>query len=178
LFGNEEVYPVKILPLHEPYLSQREEIRQTVAQLQEANICPTCHNFAHGDVYPPADERLFYEDELLLALLEDFPRNPGHSIILLKPHYEDISELPPDIGTAVYAVMHRAILALKEVFGAVKVYMCTMCDGQRNHLHFQLIPRLPGDAIRGSRLFVKERGYLAECSAEVAQLRALMGEGD
>ena len=35
-----------------------------------------------------------------------------------------------------------------------------MCDGKRNHLHFQLIPRLKNDEIIGSKLFVKERGIL------------------
>lgn len=39
---------------------------------------------------------------------------------------------------------------------AVRVYMCTMCDGLNNHCHIQLIPRYAFESI-GSKNFVKPR---------------------
>jgi len=107
----------------------------------------------------------------MACFLETYPRNLGHTIILVKPHYEDISELPTSMATEIHNIMHTAVSALKRVLMAEKVYMCTMCDGKRNHLHFQLIPRYRGDTIRGSKLFVKERLILKDCDDVVVQLK-------
>lgn len=47
--------------------------------------------------------------------------------------------------------------ALKGALGAEKVYLNTMCDGEINHLHFQLFPRYAGDAIGSSRFVLPRR---------------------
>ena len=131
-----------------------------VAKFQEEGICPTCHNMKYGDIY--VDEGLiFYEDEKIICLFEKYARFVGHTIILSKKHYEDISFMPTELGTHILKVSNKVIELLKEVLGAEKVYMCTMCDGKRNHLHFQLLPRLNGDTI-GSKNFVKKRGVIVD----------------
>ena len=127
-----------------------------------------------SNVYPSAEDRVFFENEQSICMLELYPRNPGHAIVLIKPHYEDISQLPQDIGASIFALVHRTVSALKKVTNAKKVYLYTMCDGQRNHLHFQLLPRLPGDSIRGSRLFVKERSVLTDYADDITGLRTVM----
>ncbi len=43
--------------------------------------------------------------------------------------------------------------------------MCTICDGKRNHLHFQLFPRLKGETI-GYHNFTKEEGILMDYKEE------------
>lgn len=86
-------------------------------------------------------------------------------------HYEDISELPTELGAKTFKIINKCISAIKRVLHAEKVYLCTMCDGKRNHLHFQLIPRFKGDAIQGSKLFVKERLFLQSHEGIVDQMR-------
>lgn len=136
----------------------KEEGKKKLKEIQEKNICPTCYNMKYGGIYPSYKERIIYENDKIVCFLEQYPRNPGHTIILVKNHYEDISEMPEWIGKEVMHIIPIIINALKKTINAEKVYLCTMCDGKRNHLHFQLIPRLKGDDIIGSRLFVKERG--------------------
>lgn len=165
---------MKIIPLDDTQEQERQAVLQRVNDLKKQGICPTCHHNEHSGVYPDITDQIFYEDDLTSCFLETYPRNPGHSIVLVKPHYDDISEMPPDIGAVVFAVIHQVIHALKTHFGAEKVYLCTICDGERNHLHFQLIPRLPDDALRGSRVFVKERGLPTDYADDVAVLRGLM----
>lgn len=160
-------------------LSQEEQIEHKnllakIKTLQQAAICPTCQNLETGDVYPPNDDRVFYEDDILSCFLEFFPRNPGHTIILVKPHFEDISQMPLDMSARIFTVIHFTINSLKKVIPAEKVYLCTMCDGKRNHLHFQLIPRLTGDKVTGSKLFVKERCMLINYSEAVSNLKIQM----
>ena len=127
---------------------------------QEEGICPTCRNMEFGDVYPN-EGTVFYEDDKVICLFEKYARAVGHTIILSKEHYEDISDMPIELGTHIFEVSKKIIELLKEKLGAEKVYMCTMCDGKRNHLHFQLLPRLTGDTI-GSKNFVKERGIIID----------------
>ena len=156
--------------------AERQSILKEVERLKQANICPTCHNMQTNTVYPSAEDRIFYEDEFVVCMLEQYPRNPGHAIVLMKQHYEDISELPVNLSSAIFTTIQKSIHALKAVLPAEKVYLCTMCDGKRNHLHIQLIPRLEGDAIQGSRLFVKPRGLLTDYHQTVAELRVLFDD--
>jgi len=163
-----------VRPLTQEEQIQYQNLLAKIKTLQQAGICPSCRNLEMGDVYPPNDDKIFYEDELLSCFLESFPRNPGYTIILVKPHFEDISELPLDMGAKVYPVIHAAITSLKKAIPAEKVYLCTVCDGKRNHLHFQLIPRLAGDKVTGPRLFVKERCMLIDYNEVVRNLEIQM----
>ena len=168
---------MRVSSMSEADCSERKTIMNSADGLKNKGICPTCQNFESNDVYPSNRDRSFYEDDLLDCFFERYPRNPGHTIVLVKPHYEDISGLPVGASTHVFAVIQKVIAAIKEVLGSEKVYLCTMCDGKRNHLHFQLIPRYKGDHIRGSKLFVKEREILIECTDVRNQLKAEVKAG-
>ena len=146
---------------------------ETAESLTERGICPTCYNRAHGGVFPDISAVMLYEDDLLECFLEARPRSVGHTIILLKDHYEDMSLLPDDVCAAVFAFAKKAMNVLKEVLGVEKVYLCTMCDGKVNHFHVQLIPRHKGTPI-GSRNFVKERTELAVDRKMVEKIRQLL----
>lgn len=63
----------------------------------------------------------------------------------------------------------------KEIISAEKVYMCTICDGKRNHLHFQLFPRLKGETI-GFGNFAREEGILMDYVKTVELYKEKMKE--
>jgi len=65
----------------------------------------------------------------------------------------------PDEGLIFYE--DEKVRCQFENIGAEKVYMCTICDGKRNHLHFQLLPRLKGETI-GYINFVREEGIIMD----------------
>mgnify|MGYP001809864209 FL=1 len=127
-----------------------------IEELRSKSICPTCYNFKHGGVYPDLGNRLLYEDDLLMCFFESKPRSKGHTIILVKEHYQDMSFLSDDVCSKTYIFAKKIMNILKEVMNAERVYLCTMCDGKPNHFHLQLIPRFEGTKI-GSTNFVKER---------------------
>jgi histidine triad (HIT) family protein len=85
-----------------------------------------------------------------------------------------LANMPVDVGLEAWPIVHGAVRAIKGVLNAEKVYLCSMCDGRRNHFHLQLIPRLAGDELQGSRVFVKERGILVNGSALAEALRGAM----
>lgn len=148
----------------------RELESQKVKKIQKQDLCPTCHNMKYGDIYESYENRLLFEDDKVACFLEKYPRTPGHTIILVKEHYEDISEMTDEIGAHVMRITKILVNSLKEVLDAEKVYMCTMCDGGRNHLHFQLIPR-DKNCFTGSKVFVKDRGVCAEDVDTINKLR-------
>ena len=143
---------------------------QKVKEIQKQDMCPTCHNMKYGDIYESYENRLLYEDDKVACFLEKYPRTSGHTIILVKEHYEDISEMTDEIGAHVMKVVKIITNSLKKVLEAEKVYMCTMCDGGRNHLHFQLIPR-DKNCFTGSKVFVKNRGVCVENIEIINKLR-------
>lgn len=148
----------------------REAIGARCSDLISKGRCPTCENFKAGDVYPRSGERTFYEDDKLICLLEQYPRGVGHTIVLSKEHYTDISEMPFELGCRIVRVSGAVITALKEITGAIKVYQVTMCSGDINHLHFQLIPRAAGDKM-GGQVFSMPRSVLVDDADAIAALR-------
>jgi diadenosine tetraphosphate (Ap4A) HIT family hydrolase len=148
--------------------------REVIKDYQSKGICFSCQNFITGDIFP--DEGLiFYEDEKVRCQFEKYPRATGHTIIVSRNHYEDISEMPLDLGTHILKVSEAIIKLHKEIIGAEKVYMCTICDGKRNHLHFQLLPRLKGETI-GYRNFVREEGIIMDYHDTVELYRSRLQE--
>lgn len=152
-----KLYVKHLSEIEKNWLKQRYE---KIKGFQEAGVCFTCHDFTEGDIFP--DEGLtIYEDDKIICKFEKYPRATGHTIIIAKEHYEDISEMPLELGTHILKIADAIIKLHKEILAAEKVYMCTICDGKRNHLHFQLLPRLKGETI-GYRNFVREEGIIID----------------
>jgi len=134
--------------------------REKIKGFQEKGECFSCQHFITGDIFPD-NGLIIYEDELVRCQFEKFPRATVQTIIVSKEHYEDISEMPLDLGVHILKISDVIIKLHKEILGAEKVYMCTICDGKRNHLHFQLFPRLKGEKI-GYQNFMREEGILID----------------
>jgi len=145
-------------------------MRETVQSLQEKGICPSCYNFKHGGIYSDFTGRMLYEDDMLYCFLEEKPRSVGHTIILVKEHYHDMSDVPDDVCTTVYLLAKKVMNVLKSVLEVERVYLCTMCDGKANHFHIQLIPRHPDTPI-GSINFVKKREGYVENKSYISKIR-------
>jgi len=103
------------------------------------------------------------------------PRAEGHTVIVSKAHYKDMMEIPDDLCREAFLFAKKAMNALKEVYAAESVYLCTMCDGPMNHFHLQLIPRYSHEK-RGSRNFIKERMEYKENREKLLRLREMLGQ--
>lgn len=134
-------------------------------ELRARGECYECRQLSHGDVFP--GQPVVWESDRFISVLDMFPRASGQLILVFKPHREDISALTDDEARELMTLILRHVRALKAALGAEKVYVLTMCDGTPNHLHVQLLPRLPGDPI-GGKLLNSPRHALADPS--VAEL--------
>lgn len=143
----------------------------TPAELVDMGICPTCYDRTHNhSLYGDPEERMLFENEALECLLITNPRAPGHAIISTKAHYKDTMELPDCLCREIYSLARRVMIAIKEVYGAESVYLCSMCDGPMNHFHVQMIPRYAHER-RGSGNFVKPRGRYVHNTELITALR-------
>jgi len=147
---------ILLKPQNETLYKEEIVFKKNLEECRKKGLCPTCENQKHGNIYKEDPELTLYEDEIFLVKLEQEPRRSGHTIIIIKPHYEDISEMPLRLAVPFFVLTQKIIHAQLNVLGALKSYLVTMCDGGRNHLHFQLIPRYSGET-HGKNVFVSER---------------------
>lgn len=152
---------------------ERARLGRRVEELRRQGICDSCYDLEHdGALY--GNQYLIYEDERFKIALERYPRARGHTIVLYKPHREDLSQLSDaEAGLVFGVVCVTTVRALKAALGAEKVYLNTMCDGAINHLHLQLFPRYAGERI-GSTRFVAPRGPIADGDDTVRRIRAAL----
>jgi histidine triad (HIT) family protein len=93
-----------------------------------------------------------YEDENFFAILDINPASSGHTLVIPKAHYPDFTETPDE-------VIAEAAKVIKKV--SAKLCAALNADGfnllQNNgeaagqtvkHIHFHIIPRKNGDAIK------------------------------
>lgn len=126
-------------------------------QLTDMGICPTCFDRATNKSLYGDDSKLkTYEDDDIECLFVPNPRAKGHIMISTKEHYHDMAEAPDYINEKIIRFSKAYMNIIKQVYGCVRVYMCTMADGPMNHYHIQLIPRYDFEE-RGSTNFVKPR---------------------
>lgn len=127
------------------------------AELTDMGVCPTCFDRAtNHSLYGDDSNLKTYEDEDIECLFVPNPRAVGHMMISTKAHYHDMAEAPDSINEKIVRFSKAYMNIIKEVYGCVRVYLCTMADGPMNHYHIQLIPRY-ADEKRGSENFVKPR---------------------
>lgn len=146
----------------------------SVAELVDSGICPTCYDKEHGGcVFGDNESRTIYANDKFSCILIDNPRAVGHAIITSNDHYKDMMDIPDDLCTEVFVFAKKAMNAIKAIYGAESVYLCTMCDGPMNHFHVQLIPRYDFEK-RGSKNFVKERMVYVEDKEKLQMLKDLL----
>lgn len=143
----------------------------SAADLVDMGVCPTCYDKANGGcIYGDQTERILFENDHFVCLLISNPRTAGHSIISTKQHYKDMMELPDELCREIFSFARQAMIAIKAIYQAESVYLCTMCDGPMNHFHLQMIPRYSNEP-RGSANFVKKRCDYVHDPYIVNQLR-------
>ena len=144
------------------------------ADLTDSGICPTCFDRENGNVlYGDNTDKIIYEDENFECFLVGNPRANGHTAISTKKHFKDMMEADDKMIREIYVLAKKLMIAIREVYNAESVYLCTMCDGPMNHFHVQLIPRYSFEK-RGSDNFKKDRFPYQEDKGRTLQLRKKM----
>lgn len=112
-----------------------------------------------GDI--PAN--ILYEDDHCLAILDAFPAQEGHSLIIPKAHHENLLELPTDLAKQIMAASQKIAAAIIKAL-EVQSFNVLQNNGHQAgqevmHYHMHLIPRYPGRGNRGSAEALHPSGY-------------------
>ena len=86
-----------------------------------------------------------YEDEDFRAILDMGPATKGHTLILPKKHYKDVTELDPEVASKVLGVASKIGVSMKEHLGCSGFNLVQnngISAGQTVfHFHMHVIPR-------------------------------------
>ncbi len=93
-----------------------------------------------------------FEDERTLAFMDVMPQGDGHTLVIPKARARTLLDLPPDDLAALMPRVQRIAAAVKAAFDAdgLTLFQFNEPAGGQTvfHLHFHLVPRFVGVALR------------------------------
>jgi histidine triad (HIT) family protein len=92
------------------------------------------------------------ETDQAIAFLDINPVNLGHLLLIPKAHHGTLADLPDDLSAHLGSLLPRlcrAVKATAEVENLNVIANSGAVAGQTvDHVHWHVIPRFPGDAVR------------------------------
>jgi len=92
-----------------------------------------------------------YEDEEFKAILDRFPANEGHVLILPKEHSANIFEIDPQLAGRLFTLATKIAREMKHTLGFEHMNVMqnngTVAGQTVYHFHLHLIPRYENDGI-------------------------------
>ena len=90
-----------------------------------------------------------YEDDKYVAFLDINPVNKGHTLVIPKEHYEDITRLPSNLNHSYMDVIKKVGLAVQQSLD-LEGFNIIINTGKPAgqviyHVHCHIIPRVDGD---------------------------------
>lgn len=92
-----------------------------------------------------------YEDDRVFAIMDIFPWNQGHTLVIPRTHAATIFDISPEDAAAVAEAARRMAPAIREAVGAEGLNLL-QSNGraawqQVDHFHLHLIPRWENDGL-------------------------------
>jgi len=120
-----------------------------------------------------APARRVYENESVLAFLDINPISVGHTLVIPKPHFVNVYDLPDEQFARIVAVTRKLVLHYRTAIGAQSVNLLHSAGRPARqdvfHFHLHIIPRYEND---GLHLGYRPRaGNLEDPDAVLARLR-------
>lgn len=92
-----------------------------------------------------------YENEEFKVILDRFPTNIGHVLILTKQHVANIFELDPEVGARLFRLAVQIAGVMKKALGFENMNVIQnngLIAGQTiSHFHLHLVPRYENDKV-------------------------------
>ena len=110
--------------------------------------CLFCRVIEHPD--DPDAELVVWRGDDAIVMLNKFPYNPGHAMVVPRLHVPTLEDLDDDASTALMGALRRTLKALREVMTPhgfnVGANIGTVSGaGIPDHVHLHAVPRWNGD---------------------------------
>jgi diadenosine tetraphosphate (Ap4A) HIT family hydrolase len=121
--------------------------------------CFICRIVERDPEYP---HDLVYEDDVVIAFLDKYPRLYGWILVAPREHREQVTG---DFAIEAYLALQRRLYAISEAvrqeLGAERIYLLALGSNQGNaHVHWHVIPLPPGVPYLQQQLGVFREGIL------------------
>jgi len=120
-----------------------------------------------------------HEDELTLAFMDIGQVNPGHVLVAVKPHIENIFGLNDELAAAVFQTAAHVARAVKKAYmpEGISLYQANgPAAGQTvSHFHLHLVPRYANDGMHIS--WPARNPPREQLEADGAKIRNAMSAG-
>jgi histidine triad (HIT) family protein len=117
-----------------------------------------------------------YEDEATIAFMDLGQLNPGHTLVAVKRHADNLLELTADEAAAAMRTAHRVAQAVNKAFQppGLTLLQCNGKEGDQTvfHFHLHVLPRWGNDGIGLS--WPRKDPARETLESYAAQLRAAM----
>jgi len=138
--------------------------------------CPFCQLLCgKEDTVYSRQSDIVYQNEAVTALISShfWTNNHGNVIIIPNRHYENIYDLPDELGGQVFATARRVAIAMK------KAYACKGTSTRQHnepagnqdvfHFHFHVFPRYSGDQLYTSQRFLAQPAERAQYAKKLRE---------
>ncbi len=85
------------------------------------------------------DEDIVFENDKFIAFLDMYPPTKGYTILAIKSHIEDISELSENEYLEFQKILFQISKAIKKTFNPKRICLLNS-GGLLTHWHFHIIP--------------------------------------
>ena len=114
-----------------------------------------------------------YEDEHTVAFIDVMPQAPGHTLVLPKSPSRNLLDADPSVLPNLITTVQKVAVAIQEAFDADGVYIAQFNEpaaGQTVfHLHFHIIPRHEGIALKPHSGKMEDGTVLAENAKKIIE---------
>jgi Diadenosine tetraphosphate (Ap4A) hydrolase and other HIT family hydrolases len=115
-----------------------------------------------------------YEDEFVLAFMDVMPQADGHVLVIPKAKARGLLDVPPEVLAALVLRVQKVAAAVKTAFDADGLTILQYNEpagGQTVfHLHFHIIPRTDGVALKPHSGGMADADRLKAQAAKIAAL--------
>ncbi|HMN85608.1 MAG TPA: HIT family protein [Bauldia sp.] len=116
-----------------------------------------------------------YEDDAVVAFMDVMPQGTGHTLVVPKAPSRNLLDADPATLAAAMAVVQKVARAAIRAFGADGATIMQFNEAPAGqtvfHLHFHVLPRFDGVALRPHTGKMEDQGVLA---ANAEKLRAAL----
>ena len=113
-----------------------------------------------------------YEDDLVLAFMDVMPQADGHVLVVPKVPARGLLDVAPDTLAALIVRVQRIAAAVKRAFNAdgLTILQYNEPAGGQSvfHLHFHVVPRVDGVALKPHAGGMADPAVLREQAAKIA----------
>ena len=96
---------------------------------------------------------VFYEDDVVLGLMDISPVTTGHAMIIPRQHAPHLADLDEETGRHLWTITQRTAAAIRESGVRCEGINLFLADGEVAfqevlHVHMHILPRYPGDGFK------------------------------